>query len=49
MMRGFEKAARKFPLPGEDRLDDPPKIPFTRNSTKNGLIKTIKISKYSSQ
>ena len=47
-MRGFGKAARKFPLPGEDRQDDPSKITFTRNSTKNGLIKTIKTPKYSS-
>ncbi len=48
VMRGFGKAARKFLFPGEDRPDDPPKITFTRNSTKNGLIKTIKILKYSS-
>jgi len=49
VMRGFGKAARKFPLSGEDRPDNPPKIIFTRNSTKNGSIKTIKILKYSSQ
>ena len=48
VMRGFGKAARKFLFPGKDRLDDPPKIIFTRNFTKNRLIKTIKISKYSS-
>ncbi len=49
MMRGFKKTARKFPFPEEDRPDNPPKITFTRNSTKNGLIKTIKTPKYSSQ
>ncbi len=48
VMRGFGKVARKFPFPGEDRSDDPPKITFTRNFTKNGLIKMIKIPKYSS-
>ena len=48
-MRGFGKAACKFLFPGEDRPDDPSKIIFTRNSTKNGLIKTIKTPKYSSQ
>ncbi len=48
-MRGFRKIAYKFPLPGKDRLNNPPKILFTRNSTKNKSIKTIKIPKYSSQ
>ncbi len=48
-MRGFRKAVRKFSLPEKDRQDNPPKITFTKNFTKNRLIKTIKISKYSSQ
>ncbi len=47
-MRGFRKAVYKFPFPEKDRPDNPSKITFTRNSTKNKLIKTIKILKYSS-
>ena len=47
-MRGFGKVARKFPLSRKNHLDNSSKTPFIRNFTKNGLIKTIKILKYSS-
>ncbi len=49
MMRGFGKIVRKFLFPGENRQDNPSKISFIRNSTKNKLIKMIKTPKYSSQ
>ena len=48
-MREFKKTARKFLFSRKNRLDNPSKITFTRNSTKNGSIKTIKTLKYSSQ
>ncbi len=49
MIRKFGKTARKFLLLKKDCQDDPSKITFTQNSTKNRLIKIIKILKYSWQ
>ncbi len=42
IIRGFEKAVRKFSLPQKDRLDNPPKKFLLEILRKTGQLKRLK-------